>query len=112
MDGNQTVKFEPNPLSRPISAETANAVTDLMIATVSGVSLDAVASLPGYLVAGKTGTAEQGGEDAKPHAWLTAFAPAHDPEVIVTVLAEASGEGSQVAAPITKKILEAWFGSK
>jgi len=61
------------------------------------------------VVACKTGTAEQGGDHDKPHAWITVFAPAYDPEIVVTVLAEASGEGSQVAGPIAKEIVEAYF---
>ena len=61
------------------------------------------------VVACKTGTAEHGGADAKPHAWITLFAPAYDPQIIITVLSEESGEGSNVAAPIAKKILESWF---
>jgi penicillin-binding protein 2 len=60
-------------------------------------------------VACKTGTAQHGGEDTLPHAWITVFAPAYKPEIIVTVLAESSGEGSVIAAPIAKKILEAYF---
>ncbi len=61
------------------------------------------------VIACKTGTAEHGGPDAKPHAWITLFAPAYNPQIIVTVLSEESGEGSNVAAPIAKKILESWF---
>lgn len=60
-------------------------------------------------IACKTGTAQHGGEETLPHAWITLFAPAEKPEIIVTVLSEASGEGSNVAAPIAKKILEEWF---
>ena len=63
-------------------------------------------------VACKTGTAQHGGEKTLPHAWITLFAPAYNPEIVVTVLAESSGEGSSVAAPIAKKILEAWFTGK
>ncbi len=63
-------------------------------------------------IACKTGTAEQGGEEALPHAWITLFAPAYNPEVIVTVLAEESGEGSSVAGPIAKKILEKYFSGE
>ncbi|HSX40097.1 MAG TPA: penicillin-binding protein 2 [Candidatus Saccharimonadales bacterium] len=62
------------------------------------------------VVACKTGTAEHGGPTTEPHAWLTAFAPAYHPQIVVTVLVESSGEGSNVAAPIAKKILEEWFG--
>jgi len=61
-------------------------------------------------VACKTGTAQHGGEHTLPHAWITLFAPAYKPEVVVTVLAESSGEGSNFAAPIAKKVLEAYFG--
>lgn len=60
-------------------------------------------------IACKTGTAEYGGKDTKPHAWITLFAPAYNPQVVVTVLVESGGEGSTVAAPIAKKVLEAYF---
>jgi len=60
-------------------------------------------------VACKTGTAEFGDPKNRTHAWLTAFAPVDDPQIVVTVLVEAGGEGSYVAAPIAKKILEVWF---
>jgi penicillin-binding protein 2 len=61
-------------------------------------------------VACKTGTAQQGGDDADPHGWITLFAPAYKPQIVVTVLVEEGGEGSVVAAPIAKKILESYFG--
>lgn len=60
-------------------------------------------------IACKTGTAQHGGEEALPHAWITIFAPAYDPEIVLTVLAEESGEGSKIAAPIAKEILTEWF---
>lgn len=63
-------------------------------------------------VACKTGTAQHGGEETLPHAWITSFAPAYAPEIVVTVLVEESGEGSQKAAPIAKKVLEAYFRNK
>ncbi len=61
------------------------------------------------VVACKTGTAQHGTEETLPHAWITVFAPAYDPQIVVTVLSESSGEGSNIAAPIAKKILEEWF---
>ncbi|PIZ98160.1 MAG: hypothetical protein COX78_03665, partial [Candidatus Levybacteria bacterium CG_4_10_14_0_2_um_filter_35_8] len=60
-------------------------------------------------IACKTGTAQHGGEQTLPHAWITLFAPAYKPEIVITVLSEESGEGSNVAAPIAKKILESYF---
>lgn len=61
-------------------------------------------------VACKTGTAEYGDPQEKTHAWFTVFAPVQDPEISVTVLVEGGGEGSNVGAPIAKKVLEEWFG--
>jgi penicillin-binding protein 2 len=57
----------------------------------------------------KTGTAEYGDPKNNTHAWFTVFAPVHKPQISVTVLVEGGGEGSNVAAPIAKKILEKWF---
>src|SRR5262249_52993681 len=54
------------------------------------------------VVACKTGTAQHGDDKTLPDAWLTAYAPAYNPQVIVTVLSEDSGEGSNVAGPIAK----------
>jgi penicillin-binding protein 2 len=61
-------------------------------------------------VACKTGTAQHGDETTEPHAWITLFAPAYDPQIVVTVLVESGGQGSTVAAPVAKKVLEEWFG--
>ncbi len=57
----------------------------------------------------KTGTAEYGDAKGKTHAWFTAFAPFEKPEIAVTVLVEGGGEGSSVAGPMAKKLLEYWF---
>lgn len=61
-------------------------------------------------IACKTGTAETGNVNDKPHAWFTSYAPIADPQIVVTVLVEKGGQGSDVAAPIAKKIYEEWFG--
>lgn len=58
-------------------------------------------------VACKTGTAET--EQDVTHAWLTAYAPVDDPEIVVTLLVEKGGEGSSVAAPKVREILDFWF---
>jgi penicillin-binding protein 2 len=61
-------------------------------------------------VAGKTGTAEAGGADATPHSWFVAYAPADDPEIALAVVAENAGEGSTVAAPLARQVIEAYYG--
>lgn len=62
------------------------------------------------VVACKTGTAQHGGDTTLPHAWITLFAPAYNPQIVVTVLKESAGEGSNEAGPIAKEILDAYFG--
>lgn len=59
--------------------------------------------------AGKTGTAEYGDPKDKTHAWYTAFAPADDPKIVMTVLIEGGGEGSSVASPIVKEAFRWYF---
>ena len=60
-------------------------------------------------IACKTGTAEVGDGSKETHAWLTAFAPADNPQISITVMVERGGEGSDVAAPIVGDILKEWF---
>lgn len=60
-----------------------------------------------YTACGKTGTAETA---RYPHAWFVAYAPAENPEIAVVVMVEQSREGSQVAAPIVRRILDDYFG--
>jgi penicillin-binding protein 2 len=58
-------------------------------------------------VAAKTGTA-QWSTDGLPHAWLTSFAPYDNPQIVVTVLIEEGQEGSTVALPVARDIIEWW----
>jgi len=60
-------------------------------------------------VACKSGTAEFVNAEGKTHAWLTSFAPVDNPEIVATALLEGGGEGSYEAAPVVKKLMEAWF---
>lgn len=57
----------------------------------------------------KTGTAESHAASGRPHAWFTVFAPFDQPEIVLTVLVEEGGQGSDVAGPIAKEILAAYF---
>ncbi len=60
-----------------------------------------------YKIGCKTGTAEKLQGD--PHAWFTAFAPYDYPKIAITVMIENGGEGSSVAAPVAKEILDWYF---
>jgi len=69
-------------------------------------------AFPLYPYAGKiyckTGTAQKGGLDTLPNAWLTMVIPQGTNVkewIVVTVLVEEGGEGSAVAAPIAKELV-------
>ena len=72
-----------------------------------GTAYRAMQGLP-FNVAGKTGTAETGETD--PHAWFVGYAPADDPEIVIAVMIEHGGEGPTVAAPLFRRLIEAYFG--
>ncbi len=68
------------------------------------------ARIEGIEVAGKTGTAENPlGED---HAWFIGFAPYREPKIALAIIVEHGGMGGEAAAPIAKKIFEAYFAGK
>ena len=102
---------EPAVFSRPITATTADALERMMLAVVDDGS-GRSAQIAGVAVAGKTGTA-QTTQEAAPHAWFTAFAPADAPQVAVAVIVENGGAmgseatGGRVAAPIARAVIEA-----
>jgi len=63
--------------------------------------------------AGKTGTSQFDGSDPKKtHAWFTVYAPYEDPQIVITVLAEAGGEGHSVAVPVAKETLQWWADNR
>lgn len=112
IDGDNITTATTSVLGSPISAETANIVTDLMVATVRD-GFDGGAQLPGYTVAGKTGTAEI--PDVlgyRSDAWIMSFVgflPADDPQFSILIkLDEPTSDNwaSQVAAPVFRRLAE------
>jgi penicillin-binding protein A len=110
---------------RVTTPEIAGILKNLMIGVVN-YGTGTAADLGKIQVAGKTGTAELGPKPNQPpakplapgetppkpeqiiDAWFTAFAPAEKPRIVVAVfLADASGDGGTVAAPIAREVLSA-----
>jgi penicillin-binding protein 2 len=99
-------------------------VHDGMIAAVYGAGGTAYAVGVGskYKIAGKTGTAQviaikqnekyhakDVAERNRDHAWFIAYAPVEDPKIAISVLVENGGFGATAAAPIARKVLDAYL---
>lgn len=59
-------------------------------------------------VAAKTGTVQHTGE-GKDHSWLTAYAPYDNPEIVISVIIEKGGQGTEAALPAVLEILDWYF---
>jgi peptidoglycan glycosyltransferase len=105
--GDTLSKMHPSVYSHAMSAKTADAIRDMMVAVVRG-GTGTQAQIPGVTVAGKTGTAETGTPGVY-DAWFVFFAPAENPVLAGAVIVErqANGFGGTVSAPIAKQLMQA-----
>jgi penicillin-binding protein 2 len=129
-NGKQVSAFKPEVLSM-LQGQGRNLklVREGMVEAVNskrGTGREAqIDSSHGIIVGGKTGTAQvvrlaqyiHLKEDDIPykyrdHAWFTCFAPASNPEIVVTVLVEHGLHGGSASAPIASKILNKYFEDK
>jgi cell division protein FtsI/penicillin-binding protein 2 len=102
-----------------ISSEAARATRAAMVDAVNGdlgrlfagqadITLHGISNAR---TAGKTGTAQLGGEGA-PHSWFIGFAPGEadaEPAIAIAVLVERGGSGSGRAAPIGGRVMAEWL---
>lgn len=99
---------EPPPSELiPLDPDLLEIVRQGMRQTVTVGSAPSLGTLV-YPVAGKTGTAQPGG-DVATHAWFMGFGPYADPDIAVVVLIENGGEGSAVAVPVARELFQWWF---
>ncbi|HIE25023.1 MAG TPA: penicillin-binding protein 2 [Anaerolineales bacterium] len=104
--------FPPQSAGRPISKETANTLNEMLANSILGE--DAVATIPGYRLAGKTGTAqiptEYGWYSAdETNASFIGWGPVDDPQFMIYVWLEkptTSIWASKTAAPVFAKVAE------
>ena len=114
IDDGQVIDVKPTVVRRAISAETASQMTEMMIDAVERET--ALASVAGYAIAGKTGTAEiptpGGYKTDDTIASFIGFAPARSPRFIVLVKIDRPKKsvwGSQVAAPVFRNVASQLF---
>jgi cell division protein FtsI/penicillin-binding protein 2 len=108
------VVTQPTVVRRVISAQTAEQLTDMLVEAVErGTEL---AIVPGYDIAGKTGTAQipvgNGYDPQLTIASFVGYAPADDPRFITLVKIDKprlDPWGAEVAAPIFRAIAERLF---
>ncbi|HOM02163.1 MAG TPA: penicillin-binding transpeptidase domain-containing protein [Acetivibrio sp.] len=110
-EGKASKELKTSKLGRIMDADVAAKIKVMMQEVVtSGTGYNA--AIKGINVAGKTGTAENEQsvkKKAKAHSWFVGFAPAEDPKIAVAVIVEYGGSGSDVAAPIARKIMNEYL---
>jgi cell division protein FtsI (penicillin-binding protein 3) len=118
---NRRYEVKPKVLRRPISADTAATLTGIMEGVVERGTAKGYAEIPGYTVAGKTGTANtlvNGRYSNSTYASFVGFVPSRDPKITVLVMLNspkgpAGHFGGPVSGPIFRRIAEAtlrYFG--
>jgi cell division protein FtsI/penicillin-binding protein 2 len=114
--GNVLQSFPDGQTKQVISASTAQALQTSMV-TVVQAGTGTNAQIPGIMVGGKTGTAQNGVNNAgAPFAWFVSFAKSGNKQIAVAVVvlqsnaarAEISGNG--LAGPIAKSMMMAGLG--
>lgn len=114
IEGQATPIFKPEARGTlPITPERLQVIQEAMRMVVSDSRGTANFRLRGLQIpiAGKTGTAESG--SGEPHAWFAGYTLAGEstnlPDIAIAVVLENAGEGSDYAAPVFKRIVEAYY---
>jgi cell division protein FtsI/penicillin-binding protein 2 len=109
-DGRVVTPYRPPPPARVLPAQVASSLATLLEAVVEDGTGKA-ADVPGYRVAGKTGTAQRasaGSYAAGRHvAWFVGFLPMPSPSLVIVVCIDEPGSNywaAEVAAPAFGRI--------
>ncbi len=95
----------PNPRVEGLMPGTLERIREALVSVVeSPQGTGRLVHIDGLAIAGKTGTAENGG--GRPdHAWFAGYAPADRPRVAFVVFLEQGGSGGQAAGPIAREFV-------
>jgi len=108
-DGTFTAQESAEPV-RVVSEQTASELMSMLAEVTESGGTGQAAAIDGYLVAGKTGTAQAPDENGQMTRYVASFvgiAPADDPRVVVSVILydpQTSIYGGDVAAPVFKDV--------
>jgi penicillin-binding protein A len=107
----------PTVLSQVDTPLVAGYLRQMMVSVTTNPAgtayLTANPKVAGVVIAGKTGTAQNGiNNTGLDDAVFTCFAPAGSPKIAVAVIVKGGGFGADAAAPIAVKIIRAYLGIK
>jgi peptidoglycan glycosyltransferase len=112
-DGNVVDRYDPEEWREAMDPGTAAILREAMLGVVESGTATRL-KIPGFVVGGKTGTAQLGTDPARSHAWIIGFAgPEGEPaSIAVAVIIEgqegaSEQTGGRVAAPIAQAVLRA-----
>lgn len=103
----QIIPFKFPEIKTGIRKEVFDIVKEGMFLVVNGAGTATHIRMPDINIAGKTGTAQN--PHGKDHAFFICYAPAEDPKIAIAVVVENVGFGATYAAPIAKKLIEAYL---
>ena len=90
----------------PVTPQVDAYLRDALRNAVDGGSVrNLFRAMPGWAVAGKTGTAEVVGK--RDTSWFVSYAPANAPRWVVSVVVAQGGPGARTAAPVSRAVHEA-----
>lgn len=114
-DGNIVRTYKPKPWTTAMDRGTSALMRDAMQGVVDRGTATRL-KVAGFVVGGKTGTAQLGTTPPRSHAWIIGFAgPADEaPSIAVAVIVEgqegaSEQTGGRVAAPIAQAVLQAYL---
>ncbi|HIY00590.1 MAG TPA: penicillin-binding protein 2 [Candidatus Blautia faecipullorum] len=98
---------EPESYKRLMSNNEATLLGELMKGVVERGTAAALSG-QGYTAAGKTGSAEYD-EYGSSHAWFVGYSNVDDPDLVVAVIVEDGGTGSETAVPIAGQLFNTYY---
>ena len=109
-EGVKVKEYSPETYGSLMSSEEAAILREYMEEVVKSGTATKLSGLS-YTAAGKTGSAEYNKQKGESHAWFTGFAPAEDPQLVVTIIIEGAGSGGDYAVPMARRVFDAYLAS-